>query len=303
MKRNSINYLAEAKVDNYTSWGTVVTGVGYHFIEPNSFYPIKGHPKDYYFNKLKGRVLNDYAIVYISQGKGKFTSSESGEKKLNQGDLIILSPNQWHNYFPDSSTGWDEYWVTFRGDFFSNAIKSIHKVQNPIIQVGLSDEIVSLFHQMQKYAESDMEASQHLMSGILHHLIGYVHFNSIVKHYKVGKDFENIQKAKIIMRKKVYEKIKPEEIAASINMSYSNFRKVFKQHTQISPHQYILNLKIEKIKDLIGNTDMLIQEIALKMGFESSDYFSYFFKSKIGSTPLEYRKEIEEQRKKAGYVQ
>jgi hypothetical protein len=46
MKRNSINYLAEAKVDNYTSWGTVVTGVGYHFIEPNSFYPIKGHPKD-----------------------------------------------------------------------------------------------------------------------------------------------------------------------------------------------------------------------------------------------------------------
>jgi AraC-like DNA-binding protein len=156
---------------------------------------------------------------------------------------------------------------------------------------------------MQKYAESDMEASQHLMSGILHHLIGYVHFNSILKHYKVGKDFENIQKAKIIMRKKVYEKIKPEEIAASINMSYSNFRKVFKQHTQISPHQYILNLKIEKIKDLIGNTDMLIQEIALKMGFESSDYFSYFFKSKIGSTPLEYRKEIEEQRKKAGYVQ
>jgi hypothetical protein len=81
MKRNSINYLAEAKVGNYTSWGTVVTGVGYHFIEPNSFYPIKGHPKDYYFNKLKGRVLNDYAIVYISQGKGKFTSSESGEKK------------------------------------------------------------------------------------------------------------------------------------------------------------------------------------------------------------------------------
>ena len=88
-------------------------------------------------------------------------------------------------------------------------------------------------------------------------------------------------------------------IDESINMSYSNFRKSFKQYTGIAPHQYMLQLKLSKIKDLLSSTEMSIQDIAMKLNFESADYFSYFFRSKTGINPLSYRKEIEKQREKA----
>ena len=97
----------------------------------------------------------------------------------------------------------------------------------------------------------------------------------------------------------IYDKFTPEEIAQSINMSYSNFRKSFKQYTGIAPHQYLLQLKLSKTKDLLSNTDMSIQEIAMKLNFESADYFSYFFRSKTGINPLSYRKEIKRQQDKA----
>ena len=29
--------------------------------------------------------------------------------------MILLFPGEWHSYYPDSETGWDEYWVGFRG--------------------------------------------------------------------------------------------------------------------------------------------------------------------------------------------
>ena len=74
-----------------------------------------------------------------------------------------------------------------------------------------------------------------------------------------------------------YDKLTPEDIAESINMSYSNFRKSFKQYTGIAPHQYMLQLKLSKIKDLLSSTEMSIQDIAMKLNFESADYFSYFF--------------------------
>ena len=44
---------------------------------------------------------------------------------------------------------------------------------------------------------------------------------------------------------------------------------------------------------------MSIQEIAMKLNFESADYFSYFFRSKTGINPLSYRKEIKRQQDKA----
>ncbi|HBA31987.1 MAG TPA: AraC family transcriptional regulator, partial [Parabacteroides goldsteinii] len=59
-----------------------------------------------------------------------------------------------------------------------------------------------------------------------------------------------------------------------------------------------LQLKINKIKELLDSTEMSIQDISSKLNFESPDYFSYFFRKKIGISPIAYRKHVETQRKK-----
>ena len=130
------------------------------------------------------------------------------------------------------------------------------------------------------------------------HTIGLIY--SINKNQDCGPvSMQKIQEACVLMRENTYDKFTPEDIAESINMSYSNFRKSFKQYTGIAPHQYMLQLKLSKIKDLLSSTEMSIQDIAMKLNFESADYFSYFFRSKTGINPLSYRKEIEKQREKS----
>ncbi len=73
-------------------------------------------------------------------------------------------------------------------------------------------------------------------------------------------------------------------------MSYSWFRKMFKQYTGLSPAQYQLWVKLQKAKALLIGSSKNIKEIAFLLEFESSNYFTVFFKQKTGMTPVEFRK-------------
>ena len=169
---------------------------------------------------------------------------------------------------------------------------------NPIFHIGMNDQIVKHFGEMLDCARAQKSGFQAVLAGITMHTIGLIY--SINKNQDYGSvSMQKIQEACVLMRENIYDKFTPEDIAESINMSYSNFRKSFKQYTGIAPHQYMLQLKLSKIKDLLSSTEMSIQDIAMKLNFESADYFSYFFRSKTGINPLSYRKEIEKQREKA----
>ena len=72
-------------------------------------YPLTSHPDDYNFNPRDGRVLREYQLVYITRGEGIFTSSSCRRQKVSAGSMILLFPGEWHDYYPDPSTGWDEY--------------------------------------------------------------------------------------------------------------------------------------------------------------------------------------------------
>lgn len=80
-----------------------------------------------------------------------------------------------------------------------------------------------------------------------------------------------------------------EMIAALSGMSPVWFRKNFTEVYQISPLQYIINLRILAAKSLLVGTDAGMAEIAEKSGFSDVFYFSKMFRKKTGMTPGEYR--------------
>jgi AraC-like DNA-binding protein len=80
-----------------------------------------------------------------------------------------------------------------------------------------------------------------------------------------------------------------ENAASELHVSYSWFRKAFKQETGLSPNAYLLRLKITHAQHLLRTRKQSIQEIAERLGFESANYFTIFFKGKTGFTPSQFR--------------
>lgn len=66
---------------------------------------------------------------------------------------------------------------------------------------------------------------------------------------------------------------------------------MFKKETGIPFMKYLLDLRLEKSKELLLSTGMKNFEIALEVGFSSANYFSFCFKKELGVSPSNFKKQ------------
>jgi len=287
---NNINIKYLITNDQDALWGLTVNSVGYQHIEKNAPYPPENHPSSYFFSTERGRVLNEYQLLYISQGKGSFVSTGQKRAEVKEGMMFLLFPGEWHSYKPDENTGWDEYWIGFTGNNIDNRIKNgFFNKQKPVFSVGIHEGIVQLYKEAIGIAQVQMTGFQQMLAGIVNHLLGYAYSQDKHKSFENMEVTNQINKAKIIMTENFQRDITPEDVADRVNMSYSWFRRIFKQYTGFAPSQYILELKTQKSKELLTNTMKTSQEIAFESGFDSADYFCTVFKKRVGYSPIRYR--------------
>ena len=99
----------------------------------------------------------------------------------------------------------------------------------------------------------------------------------------------HVTKAEIYIEKNYHKPLTLQELADYLGINKSYFCTIFKKVTKQSFCTYTNNVRIEKSKHLLKNTDDSILDIALTTGFSSSSYFNNTFKKIVGQTPLEYR--------------
>ena len=127
-------------------WGLVVTTAGHQNIPPQAEYPSRNHPARYLFSTEKGRILNEYQLVYITRGRGQFVSARQKACEIREGDMFLLFPGEWHSYRPDPQTGWHESWVGFTGPDIEKRVASRFFVrEKAVFSVGIHEEICRLY--------------------------------------------------------------------------------------------------------------------------------------------------------------
>ncbi|WP_054028818.1 AraC family transcriptional regulator [Bacillus sp. FJAT-28004] len=103
---------------------------------------------------------------------------------------------------------------------------------------------------------------------------------------------ELIQSMDLILREMT---IRPEwnprlhELASIANVSPSYFHHIFQEHTGLTPKGYMEYIKISEAAKLLKDTEMSVTEIALRLGYSSSQHFATAFGRAIGQTPTQWR--------------
>jgi len=82
-----------------------------------------------------------------------------------------------------------------------------------------------------------------------------------------------------------------ESIANHVNLSVSWLSTKFKDEVGVGINDFLNNLRIQKAMQMFDSRDYMIYEVAEKVGFTSSQYFSKIFKQLTGLTPNEYKRE------------
>ncbi|MBQ3197850.1 MAG: AraC family transcriptional regulator [Alistipes sp.] len=280
------HYLIANKADE--EYGCTVSVVGSQTISPDEDYPSKEHPPGYLFDPERGRILQEYQLLYIVKGRGEF-ANQTTSYDIVKGTLVLLRPGVWHSYKPSKNEGWTEYFIGFSGEIADKAIEKLFAEDEQIFNVGLKQEMVDLYQRAIEVAAEDRPSAQQLLCGIVMHLLGNL---SYIAHSAITADRMDqiIEQAKAIMQEKASQNIDLDMLAEQLNVSYSWFRKVFREYTGYPPAKYFMLVKLRRAQYLLVNTQESIKEIAFSLGFKSPEHFYTTFKRVMGSTPSIYRK-------------
>jgi len=285
--KDFFKYITAGEEDR--DWGLYLNVVGKSKIEPRSSYPSREHPTGYYFTWKNGRILNEFQINYITEGSG-ILETEQGRFIINPGTMMIIKPKVWHRYKPSSNLGWVENYIGFNGDLANHFLNKLHIPQDQsFIRCSIREEYIDTYYKIFNIVKQEKPGFQQVASGMIIKLLGYIITFHKQRHFSGNKIEQVIQEARFEIRENIDKKTDLHHLATKNNIGYSYFRKMFKKYIGISPHQYHLELKILRARELILTTDKSIKEISYELGFQSIHYFSRLFKSKAGMNPSELR--------------
>lgn len=284
---NFAKYLTSSELDK--QWGLYLTVAGRYQSTPGAIYPSKEHPTGYYFDWEVGRTLDEYQFNYITDGYGTL-EIPSGTYQIQPGTIMIITPGTRHRYRPDPSTGWTEHYIGFKGKISSHFLKqSFWDMTSPVISCGGRNEIFDTYEKIFDLVQLQKPAYQQIASGLIIKLIGYLISFEKQSSFE-GKEVEDlVTAARAYMWENVNQSADLHEFAKKHSISYSYLRKMFKLYTGIAPHQYYLDLKIMRAKELVMSTDKTVKEMTYDLGFDSIHYFSRIFKKKTGYSPSDFR--------------
>ena len=235
-----------------------------------------------------GPAERDYYILhFITKGKGRFVIGDK-EYILKKGDCFLLPPKITTYYEADKKNPYTYYWVGFDGIEAKGLLEKTGLVigDNYVIHPKNYNLVFEMF------STFDVTTMNNL--AIPYHLVGklYLLFSEIMSDQSV----ENEQKSNYVdlainyINLNYAKNISIELLSRIVGVDRTHFYRLFKEATKISPKEYLSNLRIEKAKMLLCNSNMNIKEIALSVGFSNYLSFERVFKEKNGINPTIYRK-------------
>jgi len=230
--------------------------------------------------EFKKHFHENYSIGLVLNGIHKL-QIEKDDIAITQGEIKVLNPYDLH--MADGNIIWE--YINFMPD--SQLIKHIAQ--------DLCDDIVDCeirfkpLIQDKKATKYFLKLYQSLDNNIEYEENFILFLSYLLQHYafknlKVQNIPVNIKYSLDYIYTHFLDEISLDTLAKLSHLSKYHFIKVFKEKTGLTPHQYIMALKIEYAMQLISK-NLPLSQIAYECGFSDQSHFIRTFKKHYGFTP------------------
>lgn len=113
---------------------------------------------------------------------------------------------------------------------------------------------------------------------------------SILQQHSASRKTGKMEEAVAYIQQNYQRDLNMAMVSNHISVSYSFFSQAFKEYTGMNFINYLKDLRIQHAKELLVTTDLHIAEISLQAGFENEKHFMKVFRSMVGVSPTEYRR-------------
>lgn len=217
------------------------------------------------------------------------------EYPLTSGSLFVMSPSSFHRPVFTKNTRLVNFMFTFEGCEPQFLMDIFHN--RPHIALQLSQQDTHFLHILAQELEAcfkgletqDRKYPWLLLNSLLGKISGLC-----AKEHTLGES--SVQYALLCIHNHFIENISLEEVAKIANYSPNYFSDIFKEYTDCTFKQYVINLRLSLAESLLKHTQLSIAQISERSGFHDLSNFMSAFKKRYGVTPKEYRVQMAAQK-------
>lgn len=226
-------------------------------------------------------------IEYVIKGTGTIETPH-GIFHPNAGDTYILRSNEPHRYYSDAADPWTKVWVNLQGLLISPTLDAYGIHQSMLLPGLNTKKFITNIHQL---ANSGLDTDQmmHECCKVFLDLCQFLKKNRTPATKQINAP-KNIVLLKEYLDTHLQEQLTLDKCAEIAYLSVSQTIRSFRSAYGMTPYEYLNQRRINTAKLLLCNTSLSVDEIAVRTGFPDHNYFSKYFKKKVGISPSKFRK-------------
>lgn len=252
-----------------------------------------------------------WEFVYIENGKVS-VRADNETFILKKGEMVCHKPFQFHSIRPfesatsviifcfETGSAHDEYM-----EYFNNKILSVNQRQRQYLSdiADMGNTVFLPKDPLDTGKDGQMDVSpdateldlQFIKNSIELLIISLLSSNTTEKKARISLYEQFSQRQTLTeniieyLENNISGSVDLENISKQFSYSLSSIKRIFKEEKGCGIISYLNNLRMQKARELLDDKSLSIGEIALRVGFANTYYFSNAFKKRWGESPSKYR--------------
>lgn len=231
----------------------------------------------------------DYQLIYVAGGSLHYFDESGYEQIAPTDSFVLFKPLDYMQYCIYSNDGGEYYWCHFGGTLIQTLLKKYKLYDKRVITLNSRNRYIRIYNAMIQSLISKKEYYTDMGALLVQQLI-------ITISQEISKDkslsFLPASCTRVIkyLEEHYNEKITAKQLERAALQNSRTILRQFSKYLGISPMRYLTELRINKAKEMLLQSDYKVNEIALSVGFGDPLYFTTVFHKEVGLTPSEFKK-------------
>ncbi|MBQ9262725.1 MAG: AraC family transcriptional regulator [Clostridia bacterium] len=235
-----------------------------------------------------------YHLHVVLSGKG-ILRAEGKEYHIHKGQLFLLRERDDIFYQADMEDPWYYVWITYCGEkagqymAFAGFTDGVYVQDCNIDLSEFSSVVTDILERPHLKPSSEFYRASLALRFLSLAIESWEKSEEGARHKNdlTVEDYVNFA-AKFM--KSNYSGIKVSDVADYIGINRTYLTAIFKEKMHISPQEYLMQVRMDKSRELLLKTDVPIYVVAKEVGYNDQLAFSKIFRKKFGLSPEQYRK-------------
>lgn len=252
------------------------------------FYPLYiGH---FFYEKgysLRRESYNSFLILYIQKGQ-LLVTLPSQTFVAEAGSFVLLDCYLPHAY--STAEGCEALWCHFDGPLAAGWFRQLTEQSGCLLQPADAYPALSKLTALYRVFSENRPAREPLLSKYLSDILTALLLYAPSEE-SAGEGTNGIEDAIAYINEHFSEELTIDLLAEKAALSPYHFIRSFRKETGFTPHEYLINIRLNTAKYLLKNSSRSVKYICFQTGFSCESVFCSAFKKRTGMSPLSYRRQ------------